>query len=72
MGQLRRSSLLFANPSLIEGVARTLDLGCTLNVYNESPTGEIADYLALTNDWYAVGDDFRAAIENAVTAQQQP
>ena len=53
------SDFLFARPSFLEGVARILDLGTTLNEYNKSID---ADATALTMDMYAVGDDLREAI----------
>jgi len=53
---------LFAEPSFVEGMARTLDIGNTLKKYNESETGNEADIEALKNDWSAVGDDIRVSI----------
>jgi hypothetical protein len=53
---------LFAEPSLAEGAARVLDLGGTLQQYNESQTAQEADADALKNDWRAVGDDIRFSI----------
>lgn len=58
------SFFLFAEPSFVEGMARVLDLGNTLNVYNDSPNGEIADSIALHNDWSLVGQDIVTAIES--------
>lgn len=60
---------LFAEPSFIEGMARTLDIGNTLKKYNDSATEAEADVEALKNDWRAVGDDLRASI--SVYEQQQ-
>ena len=57
-----RTAYLFARPSFIEGVARIFDFSGSLNVYNESPSGQEADRQALENDWRAVGDDLRAAM----------
>ena len=74
MSQL--SSFLFADPSFVEGMARVLDLGCTLNEYNNSMTERQADYLALHADWRAVGQDIRAAglaeCEQALTQEHAP
>lgn len=53
---------LFAEPSFIEGMARTLDIGNTLKKYNESATEREADVEALKNDWCAVGDDIRGSV----------
>lgn len=57
------TSFLFATPSFIEGLSRTLDLGATLDEYNASITSEQADFLALKNDWEVIGNDFTNAIE---------
>ena len=54
---------LYANPSTIEGIARVVDLGATLQEYNTSMTEEQADFKAIRNDWRAIGDDFRFAIK---------
>ena len=53
---------LFANPSFIEGMARVLDLGTTLNEYNTSLTPEEADHEAMASDWKAVASDLKAAM----------
>ena len=58
----RYSTFLFARPSFLEGVARVLDIGGTLNVYNASPTPELADYLAVYSDWLAAGADITDAM----------
>lgn len=55
------SSFLFAEPSFIEGMARVLDLGGTLNEYNSSKTAKQADFFALRADWRAVGKDIQSA-----------
>ncbi len=51
-----------ALPSFTEGMARTLDLGATLDDYNDSPNPHLADFIAMRNDWFAVGSDLRAAL----------
>jgi len=61
MGQY--TTFLYARPSFTEGLARVLDVGGTLNVYNVSPTGECADYQAIKSDWLATGKDIWDAIE---------
>lgn len=58
-----RTGFLYARPSFIEGVARLMDVGGTLNEYNRSASDEQADARALRSDWYAVGDDLRAGIK---------
>ncbi|MFO0966852.1 MAG: hypothetical protein U0793_14865 [Gemmataceae bacterium] len=57
------STFLFAEPSFAEGMARAIDLGGTLNEYNRSPSGELADYFALSADWRAVGCDLQVAAD---------
>lgn len=56
--------MIFARPSFIEGIVRLIDLGGTLNIYNESGTEDEADYKALHNDWIMVGNDIKSSIEN--------
>jgi hypothetical protein len=58
------SSLLFAEPSFTEGLARTLDMGGTLTLHNESATPKQADFWAIYSDWRAVGQDIREAEMN--------
>ncbi|GIK61087.1 MAG: hypothetical protein HND39_01330 [Ignavibacteriota bacterium] len=54
---------LFSRPSFIEGIARILDLGSTLNEYNYSESEEEADARALASDWKAIGNDIKVAID---------
>jgi hypothetical protein len=56
-----QSDFLFAQPSYLSGAARIFDIGGALNEYNDLPTGEEADALALALDWAMVGEDIRAA-----------
>jgi hypothetical protein len=62
MGECARSTLLFARPSLAEGVGRAMDTSGVLSEYNYSDSSELADYLALLSDWFAVGEDLRVAM----------
>ncbi len=55
------SSLLFASPSFLEGMARAVDFGDFLTEYNSSPAPELADLNALQSDWMAVGQDMSQA-----------
>lgn len=59
---MSRTFFLFARPSFIGGVARLFDFGGTLNSYNISATGELADARAFDQDWKAIGDDMRAVL----------
>lgn len=56
------TDFLFAQPSFMEGLARLLDVGGLYDSYNERPTPEEADCIAIYNDWKAVGDDIRQAM----------
>ncbi|TVS20368.1 MAG: hypothetical protein EA424_04390 [Planctomycetaceae bacterium] len=56
------STILFASPSFVEGVSRVVDLGNTLDQYNDCPSGQEADAYALSADWRAVGSDLRQAV----------
>jgi hypothetical protein len=58
----RHTDFLYARPSFLEGVARLMDFGNALNDYNRSDRPQEADERALRADWYAVGDDLRAAM----------
>ncbi|MDY6785229.1 MAG: hypothetical protein SW833_22230 [Cyanobacteriota bacterium] len=55
------TSYLYARPSLLEGIARLLDIGGTLSEYN---TSEQADALAIYSDWLVVGDDLRKVLRS--------
>jgi hypothetical protein len=59
-----RSDFLFASPSFVEGIARILDFGNTLNVYNYSESEEKADEIAMRLDWAMVGNDLHKAIDD--------
>ena len=58
-----KTTFLFANPSFVEGMARVMDLGSTLQVYNESNTEKEADSRAIQKDWEAVGEDVYNALD---------
>ena len=57
------SDLLFARPSLIEGIGSTIDLFGTFQEYNQSQTPEEADAKALWNDFKAIGADIQNSYE---------
>ncbi|MDH5441999.1 MAG: hypothetical protein OEX08_00115 [Candidatus Nomurabacteria bacterium] len=63
MGDIYVKNYLFAEPSIFEGVARILDFGNNMSVYNKSSSDDVADEKAIFNDWAAIGDDFRFSIE---------
>ncbi len=58
-----RSDFLYATPSFVEGIARIIDFGNTLNEYNASESEEKADEIALYMDWKIVGTDIRNAMK---------
>ena len=62
VGISAKSRFLFARPSFMEGMARVVDLGGTLQVYNSSATPKEADQRAILADWLAVGEDIHAAM----------
>lgn len=56
------STFLFAMPSPLSGAARLLDLFGQLDSYNQAPTPNEADALALRADWRMVGQDLEHAL----------
>lgn len=61
------SDYLAAKPSILEGIARIMDLGGTMQVYrvytrNDSSNPDSADYLAIYQDFAQIGNDMRSAI----------
>ena len=61
---MQPSDYLYARPSFAEGVARIMDFGNTLGVYNASGARGDADpdRAALRKDWEVIGGDFRHAV----------
>ena len=60
------SDFLFARPSILEGVARILDLGATMQEYNQSGSPAEADARAIYSDFKAVGNDISTAVDIVV------
>ncbi|MCC7352445.1 MAG: hypothetical protein IT330_01715 [Anaerolineae bacterium] len=54
--------VLYAEPSLWEGMVRIVDVAGALNEYNVSSSPEEADYKALLSDWEAIGRDIWQSI----------
>src|ERR1700691_791656 len=52
------TDFLFARPSFLSGIARTLDLHGDFDQYNQSATGDEADLRGLISDWIIVQRDF--------------
>ncbi len=61
---------LYAKPSFIEGIARLVDVGGTLDEYNCSCSEQEADYRAILSDWESVGQDIINAV--AQFAKEHP
>lgn len=59
------ATLLFAMPSFMDGLGRTLDAGGVAVEFNQSLTGAQADRNALRSDWSAVGADLWTALQEA-------
>lgn len=59
-----RTDFLFATPSFVGGMASAIDLGATLVSYNEAPTPEDADALAIEADWRVTENDFIDAVND--------
>ncbi len=64
--------LLYAAPSFLEGIARSIDIGDTLTEYNTSGSGSAADLEALRADWKAIGNDLRQAMSQFESENSEP
>ena len=58
----RYSYFLGARPSFLEGIARLMDFGNSLNEYKSYPSSVEADHAAIARDWAMIGLDFRNAV----------
>jgi len=56
------TDFLFAQPSFLYGVARSVDVWGLFDRYNMSDTIEEADARAFGSDFYVTGDDLRRAM----------
>lgn len=65
------SDFLFAQPSLLSGAARVLDLFGRFDGYNVSTTPEDADDKALRSDWGVVGQDLKQACDSEVASRTE-
>jgi len=57
-----RSTYFFAMPTWLDGPARLFDFWGGHDHYNWGPSPEEHDAFALAMDWWAVGDDIVAAM----------
>ncbi len=57
-----RTDYLFAMPSVWSGAARVFDLFGVFDMYNDSPSDDLADARALYSDWRITGQDLAGAM----------
>ena len=57
------TDFLYATPTFVSGMGRVIDLGATMTVFNSSDSEAEADAKAIYNDWLAIGNDMREAME---------
>jgi hypothetical protein len=57
-----RASFLFGQLTFSGGMGSVVDVGGTLLQFNDVPDSALADWLAMRQDWAAVGDDMRRAM----------
>jgi hypothetical protein len=55
------TDFLFARPSIVEGIGRNLDFFGSMNNYNYSANGEMADKVAMLSDMLAIYTDLYKA-----------
>jgi len=61
MDKLKYTGYLFSTPSFVKGIAKAIDLGDTLNNYNEASSSEEADKKAFKADADALMNDMKIA-----------
>jgi hypothetical protein len=54
---------LFSMPSYLSGIASVFDIGATLTERNYSISPEVADRIAIENDFKAIGNDIEKAFK---------
>ncbi len=67
----RYSYCLGPRPSFLEGIARLMDFGNSLNEYKSYSSGAEADYAAIARDWAMIGLDFRNAVAEFEAAEAE-
>lgn len=65
---INMTDFLFAAPNFISGFGSALDLGGTMMMFNDSSSPNEADALALANDWAAVNNGVREAVQRELLA----
>jgi hypothetical protein len=64
------SDFLFARPSIVEGVGRSVDLFGVMNFYNSSENEAEADATAFAADAVALKNDFDSILPNLNVKQK--
>lgn len=64
MSEISPTFYLFSRPSFSKGYGRILDISGSFNSYNASKNEEEADFIAINNDWRAIGKDIAKSIDN--------
>lgn len=60
------TDFLFAGPSIIEGIGRTIDFFGFMNEYNYSSNGAEADHIAVKQDIATLKNDMNIAHEKVL------
>ena len=63
---------IYARPSFLAGLARTLDLFGVFDSYNFSETSEEADFKAIYSDWKTVGADLKKTFDRCLSELNDP
>lgn len=63
------TNYLFAEPSVIGGIASCIDLFAVYNMYNESSDGQSADKRAMLADILALKNDFNNAYKEVLNVE---
>lgn len=63
------TNYLFAEPSVIAGIASCMDLFAVYNMYNESSDGQSADKRAMLADILALRNDFNNAYKEVLNVE---
>jgi hypothetical protein len=65
------TDFLYARPSVLEGIGRNIDFFGSMNTYNYSSDGDIADKIALTSDIFEIYKDFYTAFYQTICQQEK-
>ena len=61
------TDILFANPSIISGIARNVDIMGIYDNYNSTFTETMADNLAIASDWKTIMMDLAISMDKYKT-----